>query len=102
MEIRRSPSETSVFEDDVTDDHILDAITDPERVVLYQEDEYLRIVGVARPLPRPRLAIASPTANFPSPSLIRVAYVQEGDIALVLHAAEADEEDLEEWWTRNA
>ncbi|MBU6428229.1 MAG: hypothetical protein KGR26_04415, partial [Cyanobacteria bacterium REEB65] len=97
MKIERSSSPRAYFASNVTDLHIQAVVTDPERVVLQETEGVYRIVGLTYPLRDGRMAIFSPTSPYSDPALLEVVYEDQGEVAHVMFAAEADEEELERW-----
>lgn len=102
MQIVRSVAPESIFDPGITDAHIEAAIQDPARFVeversLGEQGIYYRIYGYAYP----SLKNAQRAVVFQFPhgrieqSLLRIAYVLRGKEAFVIHAVEADEEELE-------
>lgn len=98
MRIQRSPSPRTYIAPNLTDAHIAAAIADPGRVVLQEEGTVIRIVGLTYPIRDGRgLVIFAPEAPWDDPALLEVVYQDQGNAALVIFAAEADEEELERW-----
>lgn len=102
MQIVRSTALESIFDPGVTDAHIEAAIQDPARFVeversLGGQGAYYRIYGYAHPPIKNsrRSVVFQVLYGRIEQSLLRVAYVLRGDEAFVLHAVEADEEELE-------
>lgn len=98
MRIQRSLSLRTYVAPNVTDSHLVAAITDPGRVVLQVEGDVYRIIGLTYPLKEGRgFVVFSPDAPWDEPTLLEVVYQAKEDLAIVIFAAEADEEELELW-----
>lgn len=98
MRIQRSPSPRTYIAPNLRDAHIEAAIADPGRVVLQEDGNVYRIIGLTYPIRGGRgIVVYSPESDLDDPSLLEVVYQDQGDTALVIFAAEADEEELELW-----